>query len=327
MKRSCFRGGHRPDAKRARPHRGPTRESGGIMKKPIFAYLLLWLLPAWGIAFGQEAKNYSVASIIMEVEGVACLGQEHSRQQTEALANTEAKRAAAERAMTHVTSETAVEDGKLMADLIASYAKSAVRVLEELEKGWHQSNPESGFVDSCYRVKLKVEVIPSQDTIDSKKAVAAALQSPKAPLTLEVWTDKETYRIGDEMKFFFRGNKPFYAHAVYQDAEGNLVEVTPHNQARYYSGGVIYEIPSAGDRFTLKITEPVGDEKLVLYGSTQPMADYAGSEAGGMLVLHRGPRPMDVATRGLTILQGDRPREDGGKAEFAEVQAAVRVEK
>jgi hypothetical protein len=297
------------------------------MIKLIAAYLVFCLLMVLGSAFGQEAKNYSVASIIMEVEGSACLGQEHSRQETETLANTEAKRAAAERAVTHVSSETAVEDGKLMADLIDSYTKSAVRVLEELEKGWYQSNPSSGFVDSCYRVKLKVEVVPEQDTADSKTAMKAALQSPKAPLALEVWTDKETYRIGDTMKFFFRGNKPFYAHAVYQDAEGNLVEVTPFNQPRYYMGGVIYEIPGGTDRFTLKITEPIGEEKLVLYASTQPMADYSGSEAGGMLLIQPGQQSMGTATRGLTILEGPSHEEEGSKAEFAEVETMVRVEK
>ena len=297
------------------------------MIKSTAAFLVFWFLMALGTALGQEAKNYSVASIIMEVEGSACLGQEHSRQQTEVLANTEAKRVAAERAVTHVTSETAVEDGKLMADLIASYTKSAVRVLEEVEKGWYQSNPTSGFIDSCYRVKLKVEVVPAPDTTDSKTTMKAALQSPKAPLTLEVWTEKETYRIGDEMKFFFRGNKPFYAHAVYQDAEGNLVEVTPYNEPRYYMGGVIYEIPGGTDQFTLRITEPIGEEKLVLYASTQPMANYTGSEAGGMLVIHPGQQSMGAATRGLTILQGTRLREESSKAEFAEVETMVRVEK
>jgi hypothetical protein len=300
-----------------------------MMSKPMIFILLLGCCLMPGIVFAQGAKNQSQSSIILTTEGKACLGQEHSRDETVKLAHAHAKRVATEHAMTHVTSETSVQEGQLLDDLIASYAKASVRVIEELENAWFQTKPETGFVDSCYRVKLKMEVIPIPSERESKTdgKIQTALMNPKAPLSVELWTDKDVYHIDDTMVFYFRGNKPFYAHAVYRDADGNLIEVTPHDRSRYYSGGVIYQIPDANDSFTLKITPPVGNEQLILYASTQPMAGYSGQAAGGgLLLINRPPKPMDVATRGLTVLKETKNGNQGARAEFAEVKAAVQVE-
>lgn len=298
------------------------------MSKPKIVILLLlcWLVP--GIVFAQGAKNQSQASIILTTEGEACLGQEHSREQTVKLAHAHAKRVATEHAMTHVTSESSVIDGQLLDDLVAAYAKASVRVIEELEKAWFQTKPETGFVDSCYRVKLKMEVIPTPLEAKPNGKTESTLMSPKAPLSVELWTNKDIYRIGDTMTFYFRGNKPFYARGVYRDAKGNLIEVTPYDRSRHYSGGVIHQIPDADDTFTLKITPPLGKEELILYASTQPMSAYDGQATGGVLLIKEPSKPMDVATRGLTVLHGAQTSSqgEGEKAEFAEVKAAVRVE-
>ena len=296
------------------------------MTRRIIFWLLVWSSVSIAAALAQGNKNYSSGSVIIEVEGEACLGQERSRQQTEKLAQAEAKRSAAERAKTHVTSQTSVESGKLIEDIIASYAKATVRVIDELDKGWFQTSPSGGFVDSCYHVRIKAEVIPAPVQSPAAAAVKTKLISPKAPLTLEIWMDKDVYHIGDTMKFFFRGNKPFYAHAVYQDAEGNLIEVTPHDQARHYEGGTVYEIPGAEDTFILKVTPPAGKEQLTLYAATQPMADFSGQASGGVLVIKRGKKPMDLEIRGLAALPKTPSNAEGSKTEFAEVMAPVKVE-
>ncbi|WP_316896718.1 DUF4384 domain-containing protein [Pseudodesulfovibrio indicus] len=275
-------------------------------------------------ALAQGPKQYSVNSMIVEVEASACLGQERSRVQTEKLAMDEARRTASEYAMTYVSSETGVENGRLVKDLVEAYSKATVRVLEELEKGWRQSEASGGFVDACYHVKIKAEVTPAKME-NSSPSVQASMADPRAPLTVELWTDRDSYRVGDAMKFFFRGNKPFYARAVYVDAEGNLIEVTPYRKARYYKGGVTYEIPGEGDQFTLMITPPLGEEQLILYTSTQPLDSYSGQEAGAFYEVRGGP-DLGQTTRGLTVLQGVPGAGKQPKAEFAETKVDVRVE-
>lgn len=293
--------------------------------KRIFALLgcLLLMLLAQG-AFAQGAKQYSVNSVIVQVEGGACLGQEHSRAQTEKLAMAEAKRLAAERVQTQVSSKTEVLDGKLVEDLVKAYAKATVRILEEVEKGWKQSDGSGGFVDSCYHVKIKAEVVPARVAMPAP-VVQAALADPKAPLTVELWTGKDTYRVGDAMKFYFRANKPFYARAVYKDVDGGLIEVTPYGKPRYYQGGVTYEIPGQNDRFSLVITPPLGREALTLYGSTQPLGSYTGKKTGDFYVVNPD-KDLGMTTRGLAVVHGSTSVGRPADVEFAETSVVVKVE-
>ena len=279
------------------------------------------------VAFAQGGKQYSVNSMIVEVEASACLGQERSRAETQKLALAEAKRIASERVMTHVASETNVQDGKLADDLIKSYSKATVRVLEELEKGWQQSDGAGGFVDSCYNIKIKAEVVPAKIASETVTVAKKAIGNPKAPLTVELWTEKATYNVGDDMKFYFRGNKPFYARAVYVDAEGNHIQVTKRGRAKYYQGGVTYEIPGNTDHFVLRITPPLGEEKLILYTSTQPMNNYDGREMGDFFIVSETYKSLDKTTRGLTVLDGTSSKGGGGKAEFAEASVDVKVKR
>jgi len=289
--------------------------------------LVAFLLFSSFSVFAQGAKQYSNTSMIVEVEGSACLGQERSRAQVQKLALAEAKRIASERVMTHVTSETNVQDGKLADDLINAYSKATIRVLEEIEKGWVKSDGSGGYVDDCYRVKIKAEVIPAEVDTDALAVASKSINNPKAPLTVELWTDQETYRIGDDMKFYFRGNKPFYARAVYVDAEGNHIQVTTRGKSKYYMGGVTYEIPGDNDRFVLRISPPLGEEKLILYTSTQPMNSYIGREMGDWFIVSEKYKNLGLDTRGLTVLQGVSNKSSSGKAEFAETTVEVKVKR
>lgn len=289
-------------------------------------FLLVFLFSTFSV-FAQGVKQYSNTSMIVEAEGSACLGQERSRAQVQKLALAEAKRIASERVMTHVTSETNVQDGKLADDLVNAYSKATIRVLEEIEKGWVKSDGSGGYVDDCYRVKIKAEVIPVEVDTEKLTVASKSINNPKAPLTVELWTEKDVYNIGDDMKFYFRGNKPFYARAVYVDAEGNHIQVTSRGKSKYYKGGVVYEIPGDSDRFVLRITPPLGNEKLILYTSTQPMNNYDGREMGDFFIVSGMYKSLDMTTRGLTVLQGVKSKGFGGKAEFAEAKVVIKVKR
>lgn len=291
-------------------------------------FLLFFVLLFSSVAYSQEGKKqYSSASTIIEIEGAACLGQDRTRTQTQRLALKEAKRNASESVLTHVKSETNIEDGMLADDIIKSYSLATVRVLEELDKGWAKTNSGS-YVDDCYKIKIKAEVVPLEGepgSSEEKKVAKKAIDNPLAPLTVELWTSQETYSIGDNMKFFFRGNKPFYGHAVYIDADGNHIQITDKGKSKYFKGGSIYEIPGDADNFVLRITPPIGKEKLVLYTSTQPMGKYEGEQAGDFFVVSGDYRNLDESTRGLAKMKATPNEKFTGKAEFAEARVEVKV--
>ncbi|WP_421900637.1 DUF4384 domain-containing protein [Maridesulfovibrio sp.] len=297
------------------------------MKKNVQIVLLGFVALCLAVpALAGGEKQISKSSVLIEAEGMACLGLDRTRTQVRKLALDDAKRTASERVSTYVSRETSVDKGKVSKDLIDVYSRATVKVIEELEKGWTQSKDKSGYLDQCYKIKIKAEIIPAESVM-GESSHQKSMDNPRAPLTVELWTDKDTYELGDFMKFYFRGNKPFYARAVYKDADGNLIEVTPSSRLIKYDGGVIYEIPGQNDRFTLQITPPLGKEKLILYTSTSPMNSYQGQRSGALLVIDNTISDLGRKTRGLAVLKGSKSKENVAKAEFAETQVDVLVKK
>jgi len=114
----------------------------------VSAGLFLGSFQAWA-----QMENFNVqSSVILEVEGHACMGEDRSRKETRDLAMAETKRKAAEMALTHIKSETMVESAIVSSDIINAYTQANVRVIEEKEKGWFKSE----YSGECYRVRLKV---------------------------------------------------------------------------------------------------------------------------------------------------------------------------
>jgi hypothetical protein len=263
-------------------------------------------------------------SVILEVEGHACMGEDRSRKETRALAMAETKRKAAEMALTHIKSETKVENAVVNSDIINAYIQSKVRVIEEMEKGWFTSK----YAGECYRVKLKVEVTPDPDALSKVVKEKSLLDDPDAPLTVKLWTDKERYQIGEKIKIYLKGNKPFYVRIVYQDASGRLIQLmpNPYRSDNYFNGGVIYEIPSGKDRFELEVSPPFGEESIILYASTTQLGELDLNAAGGIYMVQTRSKEVGMKTRGvkLTEKKGGPP---GSPVEFGEVKVKVNTGK
>lgn len=284
----------------------------------LFCIIALFLLPSHG--WTQNENAYGQGSVILEVEGHACMGDERSRKETRLVAITETKRKAAEMALTHIKSETTMKDYAVSSDIVDAYSHATVKVIEEKETGWFKDQ----FSGECYRTKLKVEVIPDLETLSQPVKKDALMEEPTAPLTVKLWTDQKSYRVNDKIKIYLRGNKPFYARIVYQDASGNLIQLipNPYRSNNYFNGGVTYEIPSGTDRFDLQVSPPLGAEKILLYTSTSDLGQLNLQQAGGIYVVKDSSEGMEAKTRGVAILQkGDTP--GSAVAEFSQATVTV----
>ena len=289
------------------------------MKRITFLIaLIFFLLPPW--CWSQGPNTQEKGSVILEVEGHACMGDERSRKETRLMAITETKRKAAEMALTHISSETKMEDFTVSSDIIDAYSQAKVKIIEEQEAGWFTDE----FAGECYKTKLKVEVIPDLDRLSKAVNKDSLLQEPNAPLTVKLWTDKNSYRVGEKIKIYLRGNKPFYARIVYQDTKGNLIQLipNPYRNDNYFNGGVTYEIPSGNDRFDLQVSPPLGEEKIILYTSTGDLGKLDLQQAGEIYVVRDSSTAMDAKTRGVTITQ-KTGNHGPGVAEFSEAHVMV----
>lgn len=242
---------------------------------------------------------YAGQSTIVNVDGNACMGDDKSRKQTEQAAMADAKRSAAERAMTYLKSETQVKDFVLEKDIVNAYAQATIQVIQELEKSWFK-DPAAG---DCYRIKIKAEVIPDEKAMQKAAQTKDFTDDPAAPLKVKVWTDKPAYKQGEKVRIYLKGNKPFYARVLYRDAKGETVQLlpNPYRKDAYFNGGTVYDIPSGNDRFDLEVSPPFGEENIVVYGSTAELGSIDTKAEGSVYRVTTGPQDMGVKVRGIAI--------------------------
>ncbi|NVO00474.1 MAG: DUF4384 domain-containing protein [Geobacteraceae bacterium] len=276
------------------------------MRQLIFAALITLL-------FSQLL--HASQSIIIDTDGYACMGDDKSRKQTEDVAFKDAKRKASESAATYIKAETHLKDAMLEKDILSAYTNSHVKVIQEFLKEWYKE----GTIGDCFRVKLKVEVIPDEQTMKSFATKKTDdFDDPMAPLSVRVWSDKTKYGQGEKIRVFVKGNRPFYGRVVYQDASGAMVQIlpNPYRKNSYFNGGTVYEIPSADDRFDLEVSPPFGAEKITLFASTSPMGDVSLTDVGGVYSIKVKAEQLSSGTRGVKFV--NKGSGSAQVAEFAE---------
>jgi hypothetical protein len=279
----------------------------------ITAFLLIFLV----------RHVYAAQSTITESEGYACLGDDKSKKQTEQAALTDAKKKAVEFVSTYIKSDTEVKNFELQKDLLSAYAHAEVKVIQEMNKAWYR-DPSSG---DCYKVNIKVEVIP-----DVKAMEKMATTNPSsgdesiAPLSVKLWTDKKEFRAGEKIKIYIKGNKPFYARVLYQNAIGEMLQLlpNPYRKDNYFNGNTLYEIPAGTDQFDLEVSSPFGAEDVVVYASTSILGKIAIETRGGVYKVKTQANDIGEITRGVEIVERN-DNKASSSAEFYEDKVVVRT--
>jgi hypothetical protein len=269
---------------------------------------------------------YAAQSTITDAEGSACMGDDKSRKQTEDAALTDAKKKAVEFASTYIKSETEVKNFALEKDLLSAYAHAEVKLLQEPIKEWYK-DPNSG---DCLKMKIKAEVIPDTAAMQKMAAQSPAVSDdPSAPLTVKAWTDKKAYREGEKIKVYIKGNKPFYARVLYQDASGEMVQIlpNPYRTDNYFNGGAMYEIPTGNDKFELEVSPPFGEENVLVYASTSPLGEISIVAQGGVYQVKTKTRDIGLKTRSIKLTEKKDEGSAPAASEFFEDKAVVKTGK
>jgi len=291
------------------------------MPLPLVVITLVFLSPFSLRAASERAiqvtPDQENRSNIVEVDGYAQLSEEKNIRAVRQEAFANARRQALENAETHIKSQTRVENYQLQYDLIESGAEGVVKVLEQKDLGIENN--------SRYHVWIKAEVtyILRPPTEPSQQKV---LMSPEAPLTVKVWTDKKTYSDGEYITIHMEGNRDFYARIINIGSNGKVIQLLPngYRQTNHFRGGQRYQIPGAGDRFSLKVTLPYGQERIVVYASETPMGDIPMKSLGAGLQEYQGSND-DLAFRVRSIQPVARPAGGvtPGSTEFYEASWTV----
>lgn len=282
-------------------------------------FILALIVLTANTALGAQSR-------IIESEGYSCLGDDKSRKQTEQAAVEDAKKKAAESIKSHVTSESRVKDFEFESDLIVAYSNAIVTIVRTLENQWY-NDPKTG---ECHRVRIQAEVTPDEKAMERISNRQEVADDPSAPLSIRVWTVKKQYRKGEKIRIFIRGNKPFYAKLLYQDAKGEMLQLLPNpdRKENFFNGGVTYQVPSGEDTFEIEVSPPYGEEKVILHASTVPLGEVEMEKAGGVYRVKTKTGDIGLKTRGVSLKSGKEGGGGGGEsAEFAETSAGVMTEK
>ena len=221
---------------------------------------------------GAPAK----AEHCVETEGVAAMGDERSRKQTEDLALDDAKRRAAQRAATYIRSETKGEDYQVKSDVLEAYSNAVVKVLEVVSQGWYK-DPDLG---ECFKVRIRAEVTPDEQGM-ADAARQATPGDPADPIHVRLWSDRGCS--ADKTRVYLWASELRDIRLRYRDARGKAVLVQPNPDRRdsYFYGRSVYEVPSGLDHFDLLVSSPSAPEKVTLHAG--------GSTSGARYVVKAKP--------------------------------------
>ena len=260
-------------------------------------------------------------SVIIEVEGVASMGDTKSRKETIDEAKANAKRNASENASTYISSETTVKDYITESDLVEAFSQAVVKVLQEVKGEWFKDD----LMGDSYKIVLKVEVTPKE--ITQKPNKTEMIDSPTAPLTVKIWTEsnKSEFKSGEKISLYMKGNKPFFARVVYVQNDGTQVQIlpNPHRKDNYFNGGTVYTLPSGVDKYDLTVSPPFVEERIVVYASTAELGDVSVVNADAVYVVNEKLEDTGIKTRGINISK----KESGisSPAEFFECEIKVKT--
>ncbi|MEM7365695.1 MAG: DUF4384 domain-containing protein [Pseudomonadota bacterium] len=289
-----------------------------------------WQSLCLGVLLSLGVSASASQSSITEADGEACAGYDLTRRQTQEAARAAAKRMAADMSSTHIASTTVVENFELKEDIVKAFNEAEVKILEVMNEQWNM--PSEG----CYTVRIKAEVTPSNQAMATEEVADTWMANPTLPLNVRLWVNAGdgAYKSGQLMKIYLQGNKPFFARLIYVDATGNRLQLLPnqHRSDNYFPGGTMFEIPTGNDRFELTVGAPFGEEKLILYASTEQLGSIETTPAGDDVYLASGTtEQIAKKTRGVSIGSTSEKPASGNTeqtstnrvAEFAEATVAV----
>ena len=224
---------------------------------------------------------HAAQSNLYEAEGYACMGADFSRKYTENAAMTDAKRKAAEQAITYIKSETRVKDAELDKDIVDAYTNGTVKVIETKSSSWYK-DPQSG---DCFKVMIKAEVIP--DTEGIKKAAQKRdkadglsfnvnyVYRPKGKGDLRPIKKGDILKTGDHYKIIFSPDKESYVYIFQLDSSGQVFQLFPMkgfkgagaDNLNPVKNGKTYILPAANKAFTLD--KQTGLERIYFVASKE----------------------------------------------------------
>jgi len=123
--------------------------------------------------------------------------------------------------------------------------------------------------------------------------------------SVQLWTDRATYRVGEPIHFYFRAERDCYLNLVDINSEGEISLLFPNrfDSNNSVQGGKTYRIPEDNYGFALEAMPPTGTDRIYAIASTHPLDVFDHDFARDAFVtMTRGTtRGIDVKGIGVRL--------------------------
>lgn len=172
-------------------------------------------------------------------------------------------------------------------EMIQFHPGEFVKILEQEET---ESPIQSAGASYGMRITGEIQYRITGDT-DNRKL----LSNPNLPLTVRIWSDKQSYKEGDKVVFYIQGNRDFFTRIIDIAPGGEILQLLPNSfrESDAFKGGVTYKFPDPdmGDEFDMETSPPFGKENVLIFAANVPIGKIPFKEYIGQFGLVEGTGP------------------------------------
>jgi hypothetical protein len=154
-------------------------------------------------------------------------------------------------------------------------ASQGVMVLRDVPSGKHTVLARAeGYLPETREIELCESKTISMELLSNPLMKIMNLKQDKLSFNIDIWTDKETYRLDEEIGLYFRSDKDCYVTLIDYEPNGNVKILFPnrYNQNNFVKAGKTYVIPGSEYSFKLNIVSPTGIETIKAIATTKPLS-------------------------------------------------------
>jgi TolB-like protein len=154
-------------------------------------------------------------------------------------------------------------------------ASHGVMVLKDVPSGKHTVMARAeGYLPETRELELYEDKSLSFTLTADPLVTIANLKQDEPAFNIDIWTNKKRYRLGEEIRFYFRSDHDCYLTLVDYEPNGKVKVLFPNQffQNNFVRGGKTYIIPDKEYGFKLTIEPPTGTERIKAIATTDPLS-------------------------------------------------------
>lgn len=173
---------------------------------------------------------------------------------------------------------------------------STTQALQKFAAKNSLSNPginNSTYLQLFENIPINVQTKIRRKALTSNRSIVSELPRPPIDRSiptdigsgdLKIWSNKESYAIGEQMTVSFSVKKPMFVRIAWINSKGERSTLFPNpfQPDNYVKPGQTYQIPPVNASFSVDIGKPAGTDKIMAVGSTKgTQADDLSFTASG----------------------------------------------